>query len=82
MRELAADPRSLINGRYDSAGCVPLDVLFKDTVHNAKLYIWRFGDGHPDTTTTAFQVVTYLYQLLALIRVRLIAIDSTTCNIS
>ena len=33
---VAADPRSLINGHYDSSGCVPLPVLFVDTAHNAK----------------------------------------------
>ena len=78
---VAAEPRSLINGHYDSSGCVPLDVLFRDTVHNAKTYIWQFGDGSPDTTTTSFQVV-HTYTNIGLYRVRLIAIDSTTCNIS
>ncbi len=78
---VAADPRSLINGRYDSSGCVPLDVLFRDTVHNAKTYIWSFGDGSPDTTTTAFQVM-HTYNSIGVYTVRLIAIDSTTCNIS
>src|SRR5450755_3441890 len=78
---VAADPRSLINGRYDSSGCVPLDVLFKDTLHNAKLYVWHFGDGSPDTTTTAFQVV-HTYKTIGNFLVRLIAIDSTTCNIA
>jgi gliding motility-associated-like protein len=78
---VAADPRSLINGRYDSSGCVPLDVLFRDTVHNAKLYIWSFGDGTPDTTTLAFQV-THTYTNIGTYQVRLIAIDSTTCNIA
>jgi gliding motility-associated-like protein len=78
---VAADPRSVINGRYDSSGCVPLDVLFKDTVHNAKLYIWSFGDLTPDTATTAFQVV-HTYKTIGNFLVRLIAIDSTTCNIA
>ncbi len=78
---VAADPRSIINGRYDSSGCVPLDVLFKDTVHNAKLYIWNFGDGTPDTATTSFQVL-HTYTNIGNYIVRLIAIDSTTCNIS
>ena len=78
---VAADPRSVINGRYDSSGCVPLDVLFKDTVHNAKLYIWNFGDGTPDTATTAFQVL-HTYTNIGTYTVRLIAIDSSTCNIS
>jgi len=78
---VAADPRSIINGRYDSSGCVPLDVLFKDTVHNAKLYIWQFGDGTPDTTTTSFQVM-HTYLNIGNFLVRLIAIDSSTCNIA
>lgn len=78
---VAADPRSLINGRYDSSGCVPLDVLFVDTVRNAKKYIWSFGDGTPDSITTAFQVL-HTYNLVGNYRVRLIAIDSSTCNIS
>src|SRR5450432_483293 len=53
---VSADPRSIINGRYDSSGCVPLQVLFTDTAHNAKQYIWNFGDGSPDTSITGFQV--------------------------
>ncbi len=78
---VAADPLPLINGRYDSSGCVPLDVTFIDTIHNAKKYIWTFGDGSPDTTTLAYQV-THTYTAVGTYRVRLIAIDSTTCNIS
>ncbi len=78
---VAADPRSLIDGRYDSSGCVPLTVVFRDTVHNAKMYIWNFGDLTPDTTTTTFQV-SHIYTAIGTYLVRLIAIDSTTCNIA
>jgi gliding motility-associated-like protein len=78
---VAADPKSFINGRYDSSGCVPLDVVFKDTLHNAKLYRWNFGDGSADTTTVAFQV-THTFMNVGNYTVRLIAIDSTTCNIA
>ena len=78
---VGADPKSLIDGRYDSMGCVPLQVLLKDTLHNAKEYIWTFGDGSPDTTTLAFQVL-HTYLAVGTYRVRLITIDSTTCNIS
>jgi gliding motility-associated-like protein len=77
---VVADPRSLINGRYDSSGCVPLEVSFRDTVHNAKQYIWRFGDGSPDTTTTTFEIL-HTYMNIGTFRVRLIAVDSTTCNL-
>ncbi|HVY73342.1 MAG TPA: PKD domain-containing protein, partial [Puia sp.] len=78
---VVADPLSLINGRYDSSGCVPLDVVFTDSVHNAKQYRWNFGDGTPDTTITTLPV-THTYMSVGNYRVRLIAIDSTTCNIS
>ncbi len=78
---VGADPRSLINGVYDSSGCVPLDVLFVDTLHNAKQYIWTFGDGSPDTTITGFQVM-HTYNATGTFRVRLIAIDSNSCNVS
>ena len=78
---VAADLRSVINGRYDSSGCVPLPVLLKDIVHNAKLYIWKFGDTSPDTTTTVNQI-THTYLKTGDYTVRLIAIDSSTCNIA
>ncbi|MDP4129421.1 MAG: PKD domain-containing protein [Bacteroidota bacterium] len=78
---VSADPRSLINGHYDSSGCVPLDVLFVDTLHNAKQYIWNFGDGTPDSSTTAYQL-NHTYNATGTFRVRLIAIDSNSCNVS
>jgi gliding motility-associated-like protein len=78
---VSADPRSIINGRYDSSGCVPLQVLFTDTAHNAKKYIWHFGDGSPDTAVTGFQV-WHTYNTIGNFRVRLIAIDSNSCNVA
>jgi gliding motility-associated-like protein len=77
---VVADPVSMINGRYDSSGCVPLSVLFSDTVHTAKSYVWTFDDGTPDTTTTNYQAM-HTYTAVGTYRVRLIAVDSTTCNI-
>ena len=78
---VSADPRSIINGKYDSSGCVPLQVLFTDTVHNAKQYIWHFGDGSPDTTVAGNQV-WHTYTSVGTFRVRLIAIDSNSCNVA
>ncbi|HEX4852409.1 MAG TPA: PKD domain-containing protein, partial [Puia sp.] len=78
---VSADLRSYIDGRYDSSGCVPLNVQLTDTIHNAKMYIWNFGDGTPDTLTTSNQV-NHLYGNIGTYPVRLIAIDSTTCNIA
>jgi gliding motility-associated-like protein len=77
---VGADPRSLINGVYDSTGCIPLDVVFHDTVRNAKSYIWNFGDGSGDSATTSYHV-EHIYNNVGVYKVRLIAIDSNTCNV-
>jgi len=78
---VSADLKSYINGRYDSSGCVPLNVTLTDTLRIAKSYIWRFGDGSPDTTTTSY-TVNHLYNNIGNYQVRLIAIDSNSCNIA
>jgi gliding motility-associated-like protein len=78
---VSANLKSIINGRYDSTGCVPLEVTFVDTIKNAKSYIWNFGDGTPDSPATASTVV-HTYNNVGNYLVRLIAIDSTSCNIS
>ncbi|HVS98040.1 MAG TPA: PKD domain-containing protein, partial [Puia sp.] len=78
---VVADPLSLINGRNDSSGCVPLDVLFIDNTHNAKSYIWNFGDGSPDTATTSY-VVSHTYPNPGIYTVMMVAIDSNTCNVA
>ena len=77
---VTAGLKSLINGVYDSSGCVPLTVTFEDTAKNARSYIWNFGDGSPDTSTTSLQVL-HTFNAVGGYLVRLIAIDSTTCNI-
>jgi gliding motility-associated-like protein len=77
---VAANLKTIIRARFDSSGCVPLTVLFEDVVRNAKQYIWTFGDGSPDTLTTASQV-NHTYNNVGVYPVRLIAIDSSTCNI-
>jgi len=72
---------SLINGvPRDSAGCVPLTVDFADTVHNAKSYEWNFGDGSPTVVTTDPNT-SHVFNATGTYIVRLVAVDSTTCNI-
>ncbi len=78
---VVADPRSLINGVYDSSGCIPLEVVFTDTIHNGKKYVWSFGDGSADTSTTGHSI-SHTYTQVGNYRVRLISIDSLTCNIA
>ena len=76
--------RSSINGVIrDTSGCVPLTVTFTDTIHTATTYIWSFGDGTPDTVTrTPNYSVNHTYDSLGVFRVRLISIDSMSCNIA
>lgn len=78
---VGANLRSIIRSRYDSSGCVPLDVLFQDVVRNAKQYIWSFGDGSPDSLTTSYQI-SHTYNAIGTFPVRLIAIDSNSCNVA
>lgn len=73
--------QSSINGTRDTSGCVPLTVTFRDTIAAGQKYIWSFGDGSPDdTTTTPF--VQHTYNAIGNYPVRLISIDSSTCNIA
>jgi gliding motility-associated-like protein len=78
---VSAGIKSYINGVPDSSGCIPLPVLLTDTVLNAKSYIWKFGDGSPDSATTSPQV-NHLYPLVGNYEVTLIAIDSSSCNVT
>ena len=72
---------STINGvPRDSAGCVPLTVDFSDTIRNAVSYLWNFGDGSPQIRTTT-PGTSHVFNSVGRYRVRLIAIDSSTCNI-
>ncbi len=72
---------SYINGVRDTMGCVPLTIQLSDTIRNARSYIWSFGDGSPDVRTSDPQL-EHTYNNTGVFRVRLIAIDSATCNIS
>ena len=73
--------QSSINGvARDSIGCIPLTVDFKDTVAMGKLYWWDFGDGSGDTTTVPN--TSHTYTNTGTYKVRLISIDSASCNIA
>ena len=81
---VGADVSSAINGvPSDTAGCVPLTVVFTDDVRNAQSYIWNFGDGPdqgPFPAATGF-TQSHTYNAVGTYRIMLVAIDSTTCNI-
>jgi gliding motility-associated-like protein len=75
-----AGVRASISGvPYDTVGCVPLKVDFEDTLAKGKSYYWDFGDGASDTTVDPKD--SHIYNANGLYTVRLIAVDSTTCNI-
>jgi gliding motility-associated-like protein len=77
---LASGLRSSINGVIrDTAGCVPLKVLFTDTVGAARQYIWDFGDGTQRDTTNV-DTISHSFGNVGLYKVMLISIDSTSCN--
>lgn len=77
---VASGPKAFFNGAPDSSGCVPFTVTLRDTIRNAKSYEWSFGDGTPDLVTTNFET-NHTYTAVGDYRVRLIAIDSNTCNV-
>jgi gliding motility-associated-like protein len=82
---VGVDVESAIGGvPRDTAGCVPLDVVFTDQVRNAKQYIWNFGDGTGDfgpmDADTGY-TRNHTFNNVGTFLVRLIAIDPTSCNV-
>ena len=61
-------------------GCVPILVKFIDTIGEGQSYIWNFGDGSPDVKTTKPDT-SHFYNSIGNFNVRLISVDSSTCNI-
>ncbi|WP_242675425.1 DUF7948 domain-containing protein [Niastella koreensis] len=78
---VASGPKAYFKGNFDTVGCVPFTLTFKDTVRDARQYIWSFGDGSPDQVTTSYNV-THTFGAVGVYKIGLIAIDSASCNIS
>ena len=73
---------SSINGvARDTSGCTPLVVDFSDTLAQGKKYVWDFNDGSPIVTTFG-PTISHTYNTIGLYRVKLVSIDSSTCNIA
>ncbi len=71
-----------INGIIrDTSGCIPLTVQFTDTVALGKSYIWNFGDGTGNFPTVA-PTITHTFNAIGNYRVMLVAVDSSSCNIT
>ncbi len=60
-----------------SAGCAPYLALFNNTSSGGQQFLWTFGDG---TTSTDINP-TKLYATPGTFTVKMLAIDSSTCNI-
>ncbi|RXK82827.1 DUF7948 domain-containing protein [Filimonas effusa] len=73
--------RASVNGIVKKSGCIPLTVDFRDTIGIAKTYTWNFGDNSPEVTTTT-PSTSHTYTAVGIYRVRLIATDPSSCNIS
>ncbi len=78
---VGAGVRSSIKGvNGDTSGCVPLTIKFQDTLAQGISYTWNFGDGSP-TITTKTPNISYTYNSTGKFLVKLVSIDSSTCNI-
>lgn len=71
---------SINSVKNDTTGCVPLYVKFSDTLRKGKKFYWNFGDGSPEIITTIADTA-HTYTAVGTYIVRLIAEDSSTCNI-
>jgi gliding motility-associated-like protein len=72
--------KASISGKtFSNLGCIPLLVNFTDTIGNAVTYLWHFGDGSPDVTTTT-PATSHTYTNTGVYQIRLISIDPTSCN--
>ncbi len=79
---VGAGIQASVNGViHDTSGCVPLPVVFTDTLAQGKQYLWDFNDGSAQVTTTD-PTVSHTFNTNGLFRVRLVAVDSSSCNIS
>ena len=60
--------------------CLPATIQFEDPLKLAKKYIWIWGDGTKNDTVTQ-NTLTHTYSKAGPFDVKLIGIDSNTCNI-
>lgn len=71
-----------INGHVgDTSGCVPLTVVFEDSLAMGKMYIWDYNDGSKRDTTLAPKT-SHVFNNVGFYRVKLISVDSSSCNIA
>jgi gliding motility-associated-like protein len=71
---------SLVDASFTtpSIGCKPYSAVFENTSSAGTAFIWDFGDGTTASDISVF--VNHTYNDTGTYRVRLIAIDTGTCN--
>ena len=77
-----AGVQSAIDGTKDTAGCLPLPVIFSDTIANAQSYEWHFNyvPGTPPDLITTLPTASFTYTAVGVYTVLLVAVDPNTCN--
>ncbi|HSC53601.1 MAG TPA: PKD domain-containing protein [Phnomibacter sp.] len=75
--QLRVSPLVDANFTTPPSGCAPYDAVFTNTSMGGQQFFWSFGDG---TTSTSINPVKN-YAVPGTYTVKLIAVDSSTCNI-
>ncbi len=70
----------LVKAQFETSplGCIPDDAVFNNTSLAGTDFRWDFGDG--TTSTDAGAVVTHSYTVAGNYTIKLVAIDTSTCN--
>ncbi len=76
VKNLRISPNVRAKFSTPALGCVPYNASFKNLSLGGTDFIWQFGDN---TTSTDFEP-THIYSAVGTYQVRLIAIDTSTCN--
>ena len=82
---VGASVKATIDGVIDTIGCVPLTIMFTDTLAKGKQYIWNYGDPNDPKVVVTNAPVNYsshTYTKVGSYVLTLISVDSATCNIS
>lgn len=79
---VAGEIKTTVNGvANDTIICIGTTVLFEDRIRKAQSYTWDFGDGTMPVNATNPDVA-HTFNSNGRFRVRLIARDPTSCNIT
>ncbi len=79
MRTVRISPNVKALFNTPAIGCVPYNAQFDNVSLGGTDFYWEFGDGTPLTLNNN-PSFTYLYSNTGSYKVRLIAIDTSTCN--